>query len=158
MTGKSLRIGLPEDAFLIAEMVSAMLVELADYGGHALSQDEERDEYLLGLIRAQLDDSCYRYLLAESRQGELLGVVGGESRSSLPVFTSKTMLHISALYVSPAHRRSGIGRSLLQAILDWGCEVGCEEADLNVLARNLASALYESLGFEVFQRQLIRRL
>ena len=43
---------------------------------------------------------------------------------------------ISDLYVSPAHRRSGIGRRLVDALTCWFAEQGVHDFEWNVAARN----------------------
>jgi GNAT superfamily N-acetyltransferase len=73
-------------------------------------------------------------------------------------FAPKKTLHISAVYVVPAHRRHGMARRLLEAALDWGRQAGCVEADLNTLVHNPARALYERLGFTAFELKMVRRL
>lgn len=52
------------------------------------------------------------------------------------------------LAVAPEHRRSGRGRALVQALLDWAVQAGATSAYLQVRAQNLpALRLYESMGF-----------
>ncbi len=50
--------------------------------------------------------------------------------------------------VSPEHRRQGLGRQVLAALVGWGAEQGATTAYLQVLADNEpARALYDGLGF-----------
>jgi GNAT superfamily N-acetyltransferase len=50
--------------------------------------------------------------------------------------------------VDPAHRRQGLARTIMAALLDWGAELGATTAYLQVLGDNFpALALYESMGF-----------
>lgn len=54
---------------------------------------------------------------------------------------------ISDLYVSPGHRRSGIGRRLVNAIARWFAECGVYDFEWNVAARNLeAQAFWQAMG------------
>jgi ribosomal protein S18 acetylase RimI-like enzyme len=73
-------------------------------------------------------------------------------------FAPQKTLHISAVYVVPTGRRQGLAQRLLEAALDWGRHAGCVEADLHVLVHNPARALYERLGFTVFELTMVRRL
>jgi RimJ/RimL family protein N-acetyltransferase len=56
------------------------------------------------------------------------------------------------MYVSPRHRARGVGRRLLQDVVDRGRRVpGLERLRLTVISDNVpARRFYESLGFEVW--------
>ena len=55
---------------------------------------------------------------------------------------------MSALYVSPAHRRQGVGRLAVLGAADWAREQGADTLALAVGGDNApARALYEGLGF-----------
>ena len=57
-------------------------------------------------------------------------------------------LHINNLAVAPAHRRLGIGATLLSAVLAEGVRLGARRATLEVRRSNEpARYLYERLGF-----------
>ena len=58
-------------------------------------------------------------------------------------------LWINEVGVAPSHRRRGIGRRLLEALLAHGRALGCTEAWLGTEPDNVAArALYESAGSE----------
>ncbi|MGH2414178.1 MAG: GNAT family N-acetyltransferase [Microcystaceae cyanobacterium] len=54
------------------------------------------------------------------------------------------------IYVVPAYRRSGVGRSLMEAAFQWGRDKGCTDVELHVLQNSPAKSLYEGLGLEAF--------
>ncbi len=55
--------------------------------------------------------------------------------------------------VVPEHRRRGLGRAVMAALLEWGAERGATTAYLQVLGDNEpALALYERLGFREHHR------
>ena len=57
-------------------------------------------------------------------------------------------LHITAVAASPERRREGLGRRVLQALLDEGVRQGARNATLEVSASNpAANALYARCGF-----------
>ncbi|MFA1545807.1 GNAT family N-acetyltransferase [Actinomadura chokoriensis] len=57
-------------------------------------------------------------------------------------------LGVYAMAVAPEARRQGLGRRVLEALLGWGREQGCDRAYLVVVARNApARAMYEAAGF-----------
>jgi ribosomal-protein-alanine N-acetyltransferase len=58
-------------------------------------------------------------------------------------------LQITAVAVHPEHRRRGLARQLLEAMLQLGREAGAERATLEVAKANgAARALYTGLGFQ----------
>lgn len=59
-------------------------------------------------------------------------------------------LGISSVRVSPAHRRQGHARTVCEALLTWGAEVGAGQAYVQVEVDNHAAiALYTALGFRL---------
>jgi ribosomal-protein-alanine N-acetyltransferase len=57
-------------------------------------------------------------------------------------------LHINTMAIAPHRRRGGLGRQLLQSVLDASRAEGAVLATLEVRASNLpARALYEAFGF-----------
>jgi len=57
-------------------------------------------------------------------------------------------LHVMTVAVEPSHRRAGIGRALVTALLARADDRGIAQAILEVRAADVgARALYESLGF-----------
>ena len=57
-------------------------------------------------------------------------------------------LHITALAVRRGHRRQGLGRRVLAALLEWGGSAGASHATLEVASGNTAArGLYAAVGF-----------
>jgi len=55
------------------------------------------------------------------------------------------------MYVLPEHRRQGVGRALLEALISRAGEIGVRQVNLTVNSENRAAVLlYESCGFEQF--------
>ena len=156
--GIDIRLACPEEAQQLSAMARAMVTDMASYGGHAVSTEQSSWDELADMFKGQIEDADYRCLVAESSEAKLVGFAGGEARLLGGAFEQKRTLHISAVYVLPEFRSRGIAESLLKALLAWGREVECAEAELNILRDNPVYPLYEKLGFMEFQRQLLRRL
>ena len=74
-------------------------------------------------------------------------------------FLAKPGLYLEDLYVRPAHRRSGLGRSLLVYLAQLACERGYGRFDWTVLNWNEdAIRFYEKLGAEIMPDWRICRL
>jgi [ribosomal protein S18]-alanine N-acetyltransferase len=59
-------------------------------------------------------------------------------------------LHVITLAVDATHRRTGLGRRLMQGVLREAARLGATRATLEVRASNVAARrLYESLGFDL---------
>lgn len=63
-------------------------------------------------------------------------------------FAARPLLNLHDLTVVPAHRGSGVGRLLLEAVEAKARELGCCKVTLEVAERNdLARGVYERAGF-----------
>jgi ribosomal protein S18 acetylase RimI-like enzyme len=61
--------------------------------------------------------------------------------------------HLLSMWVTPSHRRLGIGRSLVEAILDWAGNQGVRTLLLQVTSNNDAAiTFYRRLGFTMTGR------
>ncbi|MFZ2503705.1 MAG: GNAT family N-acetyltransferase [Nocardioides sp.] len=75
--------------------------------------------------------------------GGALGVIG-RGRAAI----SGDWIGLHALEVDPAHRRRGVGRALVAALVGWGAECGARTAWLHVAEDNLSALrAYDSYGF-----------
>jgi GNAT superfamily N-acetyltransferase len=62
-------------------------------------------------------------------------------------------LGVTAVEVAADHRRNGVGRALMRALLDWGRSRGANQCYLQVDVGNLAAlAFYDQLGFTEHHR------
>ncbi|MEP2544004.1 MAG: GNAT family N-acetyltransferase, partial [Alphaproteobacteria bacterium] len=62
-------------------------------------------------------------------------------------YAAKPSLELEMLYVTEPWRAQGVGRALMDAVLDHAKATGCERVEWNVLADNArAQAFYKSLG------------
>lgn len=63
--------------------------------------------------------------------------------------------YVTSVYVTPAYRRQGHGKALMQAAIAYGREQGLQRLELRTSP--VGRALYESVGFEAVEL-LIKRL
>jgi GNAT superfamily N-acetyltransferase len=147
-----------EDVALIAQMIRQMVEDMARYGGHAPASDEAASQKIEAMVADELKGDANKYLIAESANGEPLGVTNAELISLENVFAPKKTIHVHVVYVLPKYRRRGVASALLRRILDWGRTVDAELCTLNVLAGNPARSLYDKNGFSKFELKLARSL
>jgi GNAT superfamily N-acetyltransferase len=77
-------------------------------------------------------------------EGHVVGLVGG-FRGHGP---DDSIVEVVSMWTAPPARRSGVGRLLVEAVLDWADATGAVAAELWVTRGNeAAQALYESTGF-----------
>jgi ribosomal protein S18 acetylase RimI-like enzyme len=147
-----------EEAKSIVHMIRLMVTDMSSYGGYAPATDAAAWNRLAAVISEELKSENVRYVIAESADGEAVGVAGAELITLGGAFAPKKTLHISVVYVLPQQRRGGIGTMLLGKILDWGRAAGGVQCDLNVLSNNPARSLYEKLGFSICEVKMTRPL
>ena len=139
-------------------MIRHMVTDMASYGGNAPATDDTAWEKMTVAIADEIKGNNAKYVIAESANGDPVGVAGAELITLGGAFAPKKMLHISVIYVLPQFRRGGIGGRLIAGILDWGRAAGSELCDLNVLSENPAKSLYEKYGFSVLEVRMVRSL
>jgi GNAT superfamily N-acetyltransferase len=145
-----------DEAAFIVQMIRHMVVDMASYGGNTPATDGVAWEKIVVAIAGELKGNNVKYLVAESANGEPIGVAGAELTTLAGAFSPKKTLHISVVYVLPQWRRGGIGGRLIAKLLDWGRAAGCELCDLNVLSGNPARSLYERCGFSISEVKMVR--
>ena len=99
------------------------------------------------LLQRALEDGSYRGWLLESEEG---AVVAGGGVLFLPfqphpMDPRPTRAWVVNMFTEPGHRRRGLARLLMEAIVTW-----CREQELQFLylhASDEGRPLYESLGF-----------
>jgi GNAT superfamily N-acetyltransferase len=139
----------------IVQMIRFMVADMASYGGHAPTTNDAALENLAAAIGDELKGNNAKYLIAESADGNSVGLAAAKLITLEGVFAPKKTLHISVVYVVPQFRRAGIGSALVAKLLDWGRTIGAEQCDLNVLTKNPARSLYEKHGFEAIEVKMV---
>jgi aminoglycoside 6'-N-acetyltransferase I len=121
-----------------------------------LKRLSRRDAHVLGRVADDVFDEpidaerLRRYL---DQPGHLMivaiddGVVVAQCAAVVHRHPDKpTELYIDEVGTAPSHQRRGIARLLMEAIFEWGRELGCEESWLGTELDNVAAnALYRGL-------------
>jgi GNAT superfamily N-acetyltransferase len=144
-----LRAAGPEDTPLILGLIR----ELADY------------EQLADQVAAT-EDRLREHLFGERRSAEcILAFTGGELAgfalyfTSFSTFLSRPGIYLEDLFVRPAFRRRGIGRTLLAHLARLAVERGCGRLEWSVLDWNRpAIDFYRSLGAVAMDEWTVFRL
>ncbi len=98
--------------------------------------------------------SVRRSLRSVDHSGVVLTVDGATVSAAIPGVAQGVAAYADdwvgfrGIEVDPAHRRQGLARVVMAALLEWGAELGATTAYLQVLGHNEpALALYGSMGF-----------
>jgi GNAT superfamily N-acetyltransferase len=158
MDNIALRDARDGEAGVIVQMIREMVTDMAGYGGNAPATDHAAWEKIAAKVADEIRGTSAKYVIAETADGDVVGIGGAELITLSGAFAPKKTLHITAIYVVPHFRRGGIGSALLTRILDWGRAAGSEQCDLNVLTKNPARSLYERHGFSVHEVKMVRAL
>ena len=113
---------------------------------HNVAQDVFDDPIVESSAQEFLNDPRHRLVVALDD-----GLVVGFVSAVIYVHPDKTALElwINEIGVSPAHQRQGIGKALMQAVLEEAKRSGCSEAWVLTDRANLpAMAMYKSAGGE----------
>lgn len=127
----------PQDLARIWEMV------------HALARYERLQEFVVGSREALGEHLFGPKPLLECAVSEAEGALIGYALfyPTYSSFRTRPMMWLEDLFVEQAHRGSGAGRALLEAIARRALERGCFRLDWNVLDWNEPSIrFYEALG------------
>jgi GNAT superfamily N-acetyltransferase len=139
-----IRAATPDDAAVIAHHRAAMFRDMNSVNGE---EAEKLEAEVLSHLRLMLADWRYAGWLIEYN-GNVVAGAGVVVSQVLPrpgVLEGGAGAHIVNVYTEPEHRRRGLARKLMQAILDW-----CQQyriAVITLAASEDGRPLYESLGF-----------
>ena len=103
-----------------------------------------------------IDDPRTLLLVVDAAERGLIGYLLGNSH--LALFANSPVAWVEELTVDENHRRSGIGRRLMEHAEEWARSIG---AAYIALASRRAGPFYLALGYEdsaVFYRKLLPRL
>jgi ribosomal protein S18 acetylase RimI-like enzyme len=135
----------PEDAATYQELRLFALQESPAAFGSSYAEEVDRP---LEVVKERLADSRNHVFGAFSEDGQLVGMA--TLRREERVRTDHKAF-LFGMYVLPEHRRQGIGRALLEAVISRAEGLGVRQVNLTVNSENSAAVLlYEACGFERF--------
>ncbi|MFX0092231.1 MAG: GNAT family N-acetyltransferase [Candidatus Hodarchaeota archaeon] len=120
------------------------------YATLASGQEEWKD-----FIKACLDQSNHCILVAEDWLGRVIGYIHG-SFYPWPMSPNEYYGSLNTIAINPEAQGQGIGKKLVQALLDWFREENIQHISVHVDYRNrIALRLYKKLGFQSYQYRLM---
>lgn len=88
-----------------------------------------------------------------ARSISYLAIYAGDACGIVAAFVEESdisKVHLVSMWVAPTHRRCGIGRSLISAVVDWARERGALTVRLMVTSSNTSAIrFYERNGFSM---------
>jgi len=110
--------------------------------------DHTRQEFEEEKMEFLDDPNRNTVLVAALPNGELVGFVEVSLRDWAQGCSTHPVGYIEGWYVQPAHRRSGIGRRLIEAAEDWARTKGCTEMGSDAEDWNVVSHMaHRALGY-----------
>jgi N6-L-threonylcarbamoyladenine synthase len=121
-----------------ADLAAIMELEKASFGNDSWSRPTMRAELM----------APHTYYLVAHKEEQILGYAG------LSKVESSSSADIQTIAVSDSHRRAGIGRELMHALIEQASKLTAMEVYLEVREdRPAPQKLYEQLGFERIDRR-----
>ena len=167
--GYDIRPATRRDQDLLAEMFRGFLEEQSDWGGMFGVESGAHPEYtamFARLLESQAGDGGV-ILVAETQVESApdsgfaspVGFLMATVASRPAFFHESSRGRIEDAWVRPEHRRSGIGRALVEAAVAWARQQGAARMILQVARRNEAGlAFWREMGFETFMDVMERDL
>lgn len=136
------------DAFFSLYWISSL--EHTHYSGRldSLKPKAQCKEYIINRQRELLSDCNHFFLVAETND-KVIGMITGHvgERDESRVYKIERIGFIDEVCVHPSYRTSGIGRKLLDAMLELLYSEGVEFIGVGVAFKNPAFHFYKSCGF-----------
>lgn len=148
------------------EAVTVRPIEISDIDAfHALLDSVSRERQYLAMTEAPAIGEVRDFVRSNLARGDpqMVAELDGQlvGWADLLIRHRNTMQHMGNLGMGVAneYRGKGIGRQLLQAIIDHAWEMGLKRIQLEVFVNNdRAIALYESMGFQPEGRAACARI
>lgn len=152
MSEFEIRTGNIDDARMLSKIGADTF--WATYGENDNAEQDDIRKYIakaydLNLIREELSDESFLYLVAE-KEGEAVGYARLRIGSRTEDLTARHPLEISRIYVLKQFQGTGYGRKLIERCLEEAARLDCDALWLSVWRHNHnAIGFYEKMGFKV---------
>ena len=149
----TLRLATADEASILAHHRASMfkdMKEVDEQGGSIIANASE--DHLAALIEARE----YFGFLAE-HEGQVVGGGGVWLRPLLPRpgrLQGAMEAYVLNVYTEPEHRRNGVARAIMEAIIEWSRDQ--RVARITLHASEDGRPLYESLGFRISNEMRIQ--
>ena len=131
-----------------AEAVARLLVAFRDYYG----RDWPSDNSMLASVERLIETPDTEFLLGSPDEDAPPAAIA-QLRFRHSVWMAAPDCWLEDLYVTPAARRRGVGRALVDLALERARAHGCRRVELDVTEDNEAAlALYRGAGFDEFPK------
>lgn len=112
------------------------------------------EEHLQEMNASCADAGRFASFIAYDDSGAAVGFAEASLRRDYVNGTSSSPVgYLEGIYVTPAARKRGVGRSLVEAAEQWARTAGCTEMASDALLDNVSShAVHRALGFEETDR------
>ncbi len=117
-----------------------------------------------GMVNDTLDMLAKENILVAVQGGQIIGYAYGRvdqaPRNMGHMRKGEAVFEIEEVYVTPAHRKEGVGKLLCQALLAQGRAAGCCAAQLFAVNKDYKTLLrfYEQMGMEFWCATMTMRL
>jgi len=114
----------------------------------ALKPKEKCKEYIVGRQKEFLKGKDEFFYVAEDKQ-KIIGMITGHvaKRDEAEVYVVEKVGYIDELCVAPEYRKTGIGKKLMEKLLEELFGKGAEFVGLGAAYKNVAINFYKSCGF-----------
>jgi ribosomal protein S18 acetylase RimI-like enzyme len=153
----TIRPAMPEDVPAVLPMVAAVCAyhEAMEPAKYAFVDGVE--QMYRGWLTERARDQQSVFLVAEPREGKLVGFLVGMVEREIPIYRIERFGFIHDLWVEPDYRNEGFGRQLVMLSIERFREIGVPQIRLDTARGNdAARKLFESCGFHVSAVEMLR--